>query len=74
MPLRMSRSLGVACRMLAAQASALRVELHRYAVLRRDFGATDAVEGGRRIGHLDEACKADAAVDALRAQPLLLGA
>ena len=53
---------------------ALRVELHGGAVLRGDAGAADAVEGGRRIGHLDEARKADAAIDALRAQPLLLGA
>ena len=53
---------------------ALRVELHGGAVLRGDVGAADAVEGGRRIGHLDEARKADTAIDALRAQPLLLGA
>ena len=53
---------------------ALRVELHGGAVLRGDPGAADAVEGGARIGHLDEARKADAAIDALLAQPLLLGA
>ena len=53
---------------------ALRVELHGGAVLRGDAGAADAVEGGGRIGHLDEAGKADAAIDALLAQLLLLGA
>src|ERR1019366_7840415 len=53
---------------------ALRVELHSGAILRGDAGAADAVEGGGRIGHLDKAGKADAAIDALRAQLLLLGA
>ena len=53
---------------------ALRVELHRRAVLRGDLRAADAVERRRRIGHLDERRKADAAIDALLAQPLLLGA
>ena len=53
---------------------ALRVELHGGAVLRGDARAADAVEGGRRVGHLDEGSEADAAVDALRAQLLLLGA
>ena len=53
---------------------ALRVELHGGAVLRRDVRAADAVEGGRWIGHLDEARKADAAIDAFCAQLLLLGA
>src|SRR5215510_2543733 len=52
---------------------ALRVELHGDAVLRRDLGAADAVEGRRGIGHLDETRKTDAAMNALRAQPLLLG-
>ena len=50
------------------------VEPHGGAVLRRDAGAADAVERGGRIGDLDEARKADAAIDAARAQPLLLGA
>ena len=53
---------------------ALRVELHGDAVLGGYFGAADAVKGGRRIGHLDEAREADAAISALRAQPLLLRA
>src|SRR5262249_14078413 len=53
---------------------ALRVELHGDAVLRGDFRATYAVESGARIGHFDEGGKADPAMDALRAQPLLLGA
>jgi len=54
--------------------SALRVELHGGAVLRGDAGAADAVEGGGRVGHLDETGKADAAINALRAQLFLLGA
>ena len=52
---------------------ALGIELHRGAVHRGDAGATDAVKGGRRIGDLDEACKADAAIDSFFAQLLLLG-
>ena len=51
-----------------------RVEPHRGAVLRRDARAADAIERGARIGHLDEARKADAAIDALFAEFLLLGA
>ena len=50
------------------------VEPHGRAVLRRDARAADAVEGRARVGHLDEARKADAAIDALLAQPRLLGA
>ena len=50
------------------------VEPHGGAVLRRDLRAADAVERRARIGHLDEARKADAAVDAFLAQRLLLGA
>ena len=50
------------------------VEPHGRAVLRRDARAADAVERRRRIGHLDEGRKADAAIDALLAQLLLLGA
>ena len=53
---------------------ALRVELHRCAVLRGDARAADAVEGRGGVGHLDEGGKADAAVDALFAQTRLLGA
>ncbi len=53
---------------------ALRIELHGGAVLRRDARAADAVERRRRIGHLDERRKADAAIDAFFAQRLLLGA
>ena len=42
---------------------ALGVQPHRDAVLRRDPGAADAVERGTRIGDLDEARDADAAMD-----------
>jgi hypothetical protein len=51
-----------------------RVEPHRGAVLRGDARAADAVEGGGRVRDLDEARKADAAVDALPAHGRLLGA
>ena len=57
-----------------AEDRAGRVEPHGGAVLRRDAGAADAVERGARIGHLDERREADAAIDALLAQALLLGA
>ena len=43
---------------------ALGVEPQGGAVLRRDAGAADAIKRGRRIGHLDEAREADAAMDA----------
>ena len=51
-----------------------RIEPQGGAVLRGDARAADAVERGRRVGHLDERGQADAAVDAARAQPRLLGA
>jgi len=41
--------------------------------LGRNLRAADTVEGSAWIGHLDKGRKADAAMDALRAQPLLLG-
>ena len=44
------------------------------AVLRGDARAADAVEGGARIGDLDEAGDADAAMDAALAQARLLAA
>src|SRR6185503_19596204 len=50
------------------------VEPHRRAILRRDARAADAVERRARVGYLDEARKADAAVDALLAELRLLGA
>ena len=50
------------------------IELQRRAVLRGDARAADAVEGRRRIGHFDEGGKADAAMNAARAQLRLLGA
>src|SRR5205807_3835154 len=50
-----------------------RVEPHRRAILRGDARAADAIEGGGRIGHLDEARKADAAINAPLAQLRLLG-
>src|SRR6185436_20098484 len=50
------------------------VEPHRRAVLRRDSRAADAVEGRRWVCDLDEASKANAAIDAFLAQRLLLGA
>ena len=50
------------------------VEPHRHPVLRGDARAADAVEGGARVGHLDEAGEADAAMNALVAQARLLGA
>ena len=53
---------------------ALRVQHQRGAILRSDAGAADAVEGGGRVSHLDEAREAEAAIDALFAQALLLGA
>ena len=53
---------------------ALRVELHRGAVLRGDFRAADTIERRRRIGHLDEERKAEPAIDAFLAQARLLGA
>src|SRR4029079_15421563 len=46
----------------------------RRAVLRRDFRAADAVEGGARVGHLDEAPKPQAPIDAPLAELRLLGA
>ena len=53
---------------------AVRVDAHAAAVLRRDPRPADAVHEGARVGQLDEAGKADAAMDAACAQPLLLGA
>ena len=57
-----------------AEDRAGRVESHRGAVLRGNLRAADAVERRARIGHLDKARKANAAIDALLAQRLLLGA
>ena len=53
---------------------AVGIDAHGAAVLRRDARAADAVHEGAGVGQLDEAGKADAAMDALGAQPLLLGA
>ena len=53
---------------------AVGIDAHGAAVLRRDARAADAVHEGAGVGELDEARKADAAMDALGAQPLLLGA
>ena len=53
---------------------ALRIEPYRDAILRGDFGAAHAIERRARIGDLDEARNADAAVDVLLAQARLLGA
>ena len=41
------------------------VEPDRRAILRGNARAADAVERRRRVGHLDEGGKADAAIDAL---------
>jgi hypothetical protein len=53
---------------------ALGVEPHRGAVLGGDARAPDPIEGGRRVRHLDEGGKADAAMDTAPAQIVLLGA
>src|SRR6202020_3677151 len=53
---------------------ALRIEPHRDAILRGDFGAADAIKCRARIGDLDEARNADAAMNVLLAQARLLGA
>ncbi len=50
------------------------VEPHGGAVLGRDAGAADAVERSGRVRHLDEARKADAAINAVLAQAGLFGA
>ena len=52
----------------------MRVEPHRGAILRRDARAADAVESGARIGHFDEARKADAAMNAAFASLGLIAA
>ncbi len=44
---------------------AVGIDAHGAAVLRRDARAADAVHEGAGVGQLDEACEADAAVDAL---------
>ena len=49
------------------------IQPHRDAVLRRDAGAADAIEGRARIGDLDEAGDADAAVNVFAAQRRLFG-